>query len=311
MSIETFDKADMSGPKAPTLDQLQVFLAIVEAGSFAAAARRLGRANSVISYAVANLERQLGVELFDRESTRKPRLTDAGKAVLSDARIIAAGSDGLLAKARGLSAGLEPEVSLVVDVMLPMPQLVDVLEAFQAAFPTVALRLYVEALGMVVKLVLDQVTRLGICGPLDRQIDGLQRHQIGGLKLIPVAAPSHPLSQHKGRVNMAVARDHVQLVLTDRSTLTDKQEFSVFGLRTWRLADLGAKHRLLLAGIGWGSMPEPMVRSDLAAGRLMRLALDAWDADVYVLQAVYRTDTPLGPAAGWLLDKLQTAHWGA
>jgi DNA-binding transcriptional LysR family regulator len=301
----------MSGPKPPTLDQLLVFLAIVEAGSFAAAARRLGRATSVVSYTIGNLERQLGIELFDRMSTRKPQLTDAGKAVLSDARTIATGLDFLLAKARGLAVGLESEVSLVVDVMLPMPRLVDVLESFQAAFPTVSLRLYVEALGMVVKLILDRVASLGISGPLDRQFDGLERRQIGGLKLIPVAAPSHPLSQKQGRVNMAVARDHIQLVLTDRSTLTEKQEFSVFGYQTWRLADLGAKHRLLLAGIGWGSMPEPMVRSDLAAGRLMRLALSAWDADVYVLQAVYRTEMPIGPAADWLLNRFQTVDWGS
>lgn len=299
----------MSGPRSPTLDQLQVFLAIVEAGSFAAAARRLGRATSVVSYAIGHLESQLGVELFDRESTRKPQLTDAGKAVLSDARAIAMGLDGLLAKARGLTAGLESEVSLVVDVMLPMARLVDVLEAFQAAFPTVALRLYVEALGMVVQLVLDRVAGVGVCGPLDRQIDGLERHQIGGLKLVPVAAPSHPLSQYKGPARMAVARDHIQLVLTDRSTLTEGREFSVFGVRTWRLADLGAKHRLLLAGIGWGSMPEPMVREDLAAGRLVKLALNAWDADVYVLQAVHRTDTPMGKAAGWLVSHLQIVDW--
>ena len=70
----------MSDPR-PTLDQLQVFLAIVEAGSFAGAARRLGRATSVVSYTIANLEAQLGLELFDRDTTRKPTLTEAGVAV--------------------------------------------------------------------------------------------------------------------------------------------------------------------------------------------------------------------------------------
>ncbi len=81
----------MPDSRAPTLDQLRVFLAIVEAGSFVGAARRLGQATSVVSYAVANLEAQLGLELFDRVSTRKPRLTDAGRAILSDSRTIAMG----------------------------------------------------------------------------------------------------------------------------------------------------------------------------------------------------------------------------
>jgi hypothetical protein len=85
----TFEKIDMSDPGTPTLDQLRVFLAVVEVGSFAGAARRLGRATSVISYSIANLEAQLGVSLFDRHSTRKPQLTEAGRAVLPEARTIA------------------------------------------------------------------------------------------------------------------------------------------------------------------------------------------------------------------------------
>ena len=92
-------------PKAPTLDQIAVFLAIVETGSFTAAARKLGRATSVVSYAIANLESQLGVTLFARAGTGRPRLTDAGRAILADSRGLAIALDGLLAKARGSDPG--------------------------------------------------------------------------------------------------------------------------------------------------------------------------------------------------------------
>jgi DNA-binding transcriptional LysR family regulator len=91
-----------SSPGIPTLDQLRVFLTIVDVGSFAGAARKLGRATSVISYSIANLEAQLGVSLFDRESTRKPQLTEAGRMVLAEARTVSNGVDGLRAKVRGL-----------------------------------------------------------------------------------------------------------------------------------------------------------------------------------------------------------------
>ena len=84
-----------SGPGIPTLDQLRIFLTIVDVGSFAGAARKLGRATSVISYSIANLEAQLGVSLFDRESTRKPQLTEAGRMVLAEARTVSNGVDGL------------------------------------------------------------------------------------------------------------------------------------------------------------------------------------------------------------------------
>jgi DNA-binding transcriptional LysR family regulator len=95
----------------------------------------------------------------------------------------------------------------------------------------------------------------------------------------------------------------VQLVLADRSELTKGQDFTVLSIKTWRLADLGAKHALLLAGIGWGSMPEPIVRDDLAAGRLKHLDLPDWRGGYYQLRALYRADTPPGPAASWMLRR--------
>jgi DNA-binding transcriptional LysR family regulator len=120
-----------SDPGTPTLDQLRVFLTVVEMGSFAGAARRLGRATSVISYSIANLEAQLGVLLFDREATRKPQLTEAGHAVLSEARTITNSVSGLRAKVRGLLQGLEAEIHLVLDVLLPASRVIDALKAFR------------------------------------------------------------------------------------------------------------------------------------------------------------------------------------
>ena len=288
----------MRGPGAPSLDQLTVFLTVVEAGSFAAAGRRLGRATSAVSYAIANLEQQLGVQLFDRDQARRPALTEAGAAVLSEARSVSVGVDNLRAKVKGLLDGLEAQISLVVDVMLPTARLVDAMRAFEATFPTVTLRLYIEALGAVTQLVHSGIADIGIAG-VDASLPGIERIKVGGVELIPVAAPSHPLAA--GRAVPGAARNFVQLVLTDRSTLTEGRDFSVIGVRTWRLADLGSKHALLLAGIGWGNMPEPMVQDDLAAGRLKRLDLPEWLGGFYALHAIHRTDTPPGPAAGWLI----------
>ncbi|WP_421684511.1 LysR family transcriptional regulator [Stutzerimonas urumqiensis] len=293
-----------SDPGTPTLDQLRVFLTVVDVGSFAGAARKLHRATSVVSYSIANLEMQLGVSLFDRKTTRKPQLTDAGRTVLAEARTIYNGIDGLRAKVRGLLHGLEAEVHLVLDVMLPRERMVDALKAFREAFPTVSLHLHIEALGAVTQRVLDRGATLGVSGPLTTRIDGVERIGVGKVALVPVAAPGHPLAQ-PGPHAPGAGRAHVQLVLTDRSRLTDDQEFAVVGTRTWRLADLGAKHMLLREGIGWGNMPIDMIRDDLASGRLVRLDLpDCFGGD-YTFDVIYRTDTPPGPAANWLIDRFK------
>ena len=294
-------------PRPPTLDQLSVFLAIVETGSFAAAARRLGRATSVISYAIANLESQLGVTLFVRAGARKPVLTDAGRAILSDSRGIAIALDGLLAKARGLTSGLEAEVSLVVDVMLPAKKLVKALDDFHRKFPTVALRLSVEALGAVTHLVTNGQAVFGVSGPLEVASDGLVRGPAGTVKMVTVAAPNHPLALLGGPIGPNLTRDHVQLVLTDRSELTRGRDFGVLSVKSWRLADLGAKHALLLAGMGWGHMPKPMVSDDIKRGRLVTLQVEMPGDLTYPFHTVYRADTPPGPSAYWLMERLASA----
>ncbi|WP_433899707.1 LysR family transcriptional regulator [Pseudomonas sp. PSE1(2024)] len=292
----------ISDPGTPTLDQLRVFLTVVEIGSFAGAARKLHRATSVISYSIANLEMQLGVTLFDRQTTRKPQLTEAGRTVLAEARTIANGVHGLRAKVKGLLQGLEAEVHVVLDVMLPAERIVDALKAFQEEFPTVALHLHMEALGAVTERVINRNAVIGVSGPMNESIDGLERVGAGNVELIPVAAPNHPLALAEQNAPGA-GREFTQLVLSDRSELTKGKEFAVLSNRTWRLADLGAKHMLLREGIGWGNMPTPMIQEDLDSGRLVPLNLPEYTSGKYPFSIIYRSDLPPGPAARWLIER--------
>ncbi len=287
----------------PTLDQLRIFLAVAEHGSFGGAARQSGRAISAISYGIAQMEAQLGVTLFAREGSRKPVLTDAGKGLLADARKVTDEVDALLAKTRSLHAGLESDVSLVVDVMLPGEVTAHVLREFREMFPTVALRLHVEALGAVAACLLDGEAVLAIGGPVLGDHDDLERQAIGSVDLVPVAAPGHALAAND--IRAGESRKHLQLVLTDRSPLTSGREFSVLSPKSWRLADLGAKHSLLKEGIGWGNMPRHMVAADLVSGALVELDLPEKPGDAYTLSALWRRDTRPGPATHWLIDAIR------
>jgi DNA-binding transcriptional LysR family regulator len=294
---------DMPDTGTPTLDQLHVLTAVVEAGSFSAAARRLRRAQSVISYTIANLEAQLGVALFARDG-RRPALTEAGRALVTDARRVGRLVDELRARAAALRRGLEAELGLAVDVMFPTARLVAALDDFARAYPTVGLRLRIEGLGGVAQLVLDGACQIGVSGWLASVPDALERRALGEVRLIPVAAPTHPMARVQAPIGSAMLREQVQLVLTDRTALTEGRDFGVLALRTWRLGDLGAKHALLLAGLGWGNMPAEMVADDLAAGRLVRLEVAAAPEYYYPISLIHRTDTPPGPAGAWLAERL-------
>jgi DNA-binding transcriptional LysR family regulator len=288
-----------------SLDQLRTFIAAADAGSFSAAGRKLHRAQSVVSQSLANLEGQLGLRLFDR-SGRYPVLTSEGRALLNDARIVAASLDQLKARARGLAEGLEPELNVAVNVLFPTAVLTEAVAAFQQAFPSTLLRMSVEGLGGVIEPVLERRSSFGIRGPLLVDHPELQGEALLGTRYLMVASPRHPLAQHRGLIPSGLLREHVQLVLTDRSRLTEGKDLRVQSSRTWRLSDLGAKHAFLRAALGWGGMPFHVVEQDLASGALVPLVLEDAESDVRIaMSAVYRTDTPPGPAGRWLIDRLK------
>ena len=293
-----------TAPGTPTLDQLQVLIHVVEAGSFTAAARRMNRALSVVSYTIGNLEAQLGVDLFDRAVSRKPQLTEAGRVVLAEARSVVSGVGNLRAKVAGMLQGLEGELHVVLDSLLPSARVVDALTTFSDRYPTVRLNLHIETLGAVAGLVLERTAIVGISGPFTAGFDELHRIGVGTLRMVPVAGPRHPLAP-PGAHLPGVSRDHVQLVVYDRSSLTKGRDFSVSANRTWRLADLAAKHMLLRAGIGWGMMPLAMVKNDLADGALVQLDLPDLTPFDYPIDAIYRTDAQPGPAATWLIERFR------
>lgn len=289
-----------------TLDQLEVFLAVVEAGSFSKAAKRLRRVQSAVSYSIANLERLLEVELFDR-SGRTPVLTEAGRALLGDVRAVSDRVDRLHARARSLATGLEPRVSIAVDMLFPMECLLESLREFTERHPSVDLHLRTEALGAVTQLVLDGVCQLGIGVELDDLPRGLTSQPLTSVEMVPVCAPDHRLAQRERPATTEDLREEVQIVVTDRSRLTEGQDRAVFSERTWRVADLETKRSLLVAGFGWGMMPMHRVKDALASGKLARAPLADDGPRRVQLSSIHRTADPPGPAAAWLLSKLTDA----
>jgi DNA-binding transcriptional LysR family regulator len=289
-----------------SLDQLRTFIAAAEEGSFSAAGRRLGRAQSAVSQTITNLEAQLGVSLFERAG-RYPRLTDQGRLVLGDARMIAHGINALKARAKGMAEGLEPELSVVIDVMFPMRLLTEAAAGFGKEFPNTPLRIYVEALGGVAQAVLDGQCGLGVMGSLTLDTPNLVRERLLGVRMVLVVAPSHPLASRPSPVSDCDLAQHIQMVLTDRTELSKGQEFKVLSPRNWRLADLSAKHAFLRGGLGWGGMPFDMVEDDIAGGRLVELKTQDVDPDglIMPMSATYRSTTPPGPAGRWLIDRLK------
>lgn len=286
----------------PTLDQLQVFLTVAETGSFSAASRALNRAQSVISYTIANLEAQLEVNLFERNGVRQPKLTDAGKAMIEDARRIVSDLQVMRARAKGLRQGLEAEVSVAISTMVPNRAVVEVLREFRDEYPSVSLRLNVGELGMVTDMVANGQATIGLGGAAIKPQDDIFSEKVGHSFMLPVAAPNHPLVLLGRPLTLADVRDEVQLVVTDASGLTGSRQFNVLSYKIWRVSDIATKHNLILGGLGWGGLPASVLQDDLATGRLVHLQLEAYEQGEYPLYAMRKVSTPLGPASSWMVE---------
>jgi len=286
-----------------TLDQIRTFVTVVDEGSFSAAARRLSRVQSAVSHAMANLEGQLGVTIWNR-ATRIPTLTDQGRVLLVAARRVCSDADALRKMAEGLVGGLEPSVALVVDSIFPVTALVDLCKEFAQEFPTVQLRVYTETMGAVLERVLDGSCQLGFVGPLET-MRGLERQHLTTVRSYAVVGRDHPLARVPSPIAIEVLAEHIQIVLSERG-VAKTPDHNVVSPLTWRVADLPTKHALLLGGLGWGTMPEHTVREDLASGKLVRirpapLAEEGGRLDIFV---VHRPGISMGPATQWVMRRM-------
>lgn len=289
-----------------TLDQLRVLVTIAETGSFSAAGRKLRRAQSAISHAVATLEQIHGVTLFDRTGHR-PRLTEVGRMMVGQARVVLAGANHFEMMAAATREGIEPELAVAIDPLVPTTAFIDSLHALRAVFPYLPVSFSTEGLGGAERRLRQGDAALAFCILLPVVPEDIAAVPLLSINLVPVVAPTHPLA----RLGRAAARadldEHVQLLLSDPSA-PDGPSHGVISTKTWRFVEIGRRLDFLLAGLGWCRMPELLVGPLLAEGRLVPLAIEddpARTAPALTIYAAHMRDRALGRAGAWLLDDLK------
>ena len=287
-----------------SLDQLRVLVAIADAGSFSAAGRRIGRAQSAISQAVAGLEATQGVQLFDR-SGHRPQLTEIGRLLVDQARMVLASAARFEAVAANTRSGLEPELALAIDPLVPSAPLIESLRALRDTYPDLPVSFSTEGLGGAERRLRQGSAALAICLLLPSPPDDIAALPLLSVKLAPVAVPDHPLARLGRPITRADLDPHIQLVLSDPIDATGPS-YGLASARLWRFVDLQRRLDMLLAGFGWCRMPEHLIVQLLAEGRLVRLEIaDDGAREDLTIYAAHMRDRPLGPAGRWLLDDLK------
>lgn len=284
-------------------DSLQAFVLAAELGSFSAAARRLNKAQSAVSTAIANLEIDTGLQLFDR-TTRSPTLTPEGRALLPHANGILLGTREFMAKAGSMAEGTEDRLGVVVEQGINPAPLYATLGRFDAVFPTVSLEIFTTGPADTGTLLKEGRADLGLMIEQESYPTGFQFRGVGNSTIVPVCAPDHPLAAYPspGYVEL---RQHRQIVLRGRHRTPDDLTNEAKSPTVWLAESPDLIAALVLRGFGWAELPMPSVSPYLANGTLRRMACAFQQADQHEgIDVVWTERRALGRAGQWFRDQL-------
>jgi len=284
-------------------DQMQAFVLAAELGSFSAAARRMGKAQSAISTAIANLEIDAGVTLFDRQG-RSPVLTEDGKALLPHAKGILLGNQEFYSKASSLVEGVETDLCIAIEQGISIGPLMDVFHQFSTRFPHVSLELLRPGPFDTATLLKEGRADLGLMTEQESYPTGFQFRGVGHSKLVPVCASSHPLSE-LAQVGYRDLRQYRQLIPSSRSLATVGHLGKRKGTSVWFAESPDLIREFVTMGFGWAELPLSVVSGQIRDGSLIRLNYAFQQSDILEgIDVVWTEQQALGTAAQFIRDRL-------
>ncbi len=284
------------------LNQIQLFVETADSGSIANAARRLGKSRSAVSSAIATLEVELGVELFER-GTNQSRLTEIGEQVLDDCRRLLQAANSLKLKCEHHASGAEVALRVARDDAIPEVVWREMLGALRRQFPGTSISLVLASppeLPALVEegfvdaafgLITEEQERSGLC------IDVLNP-----IRTLMVVAPSHPLAGLK-RVLQQDLTDHTQVTLSYVDAFSVKSLLPIGGQHIG-LSSFELMRDAVLDGLGWAVLPSPLIQSQLRQGELLTLkhkfSLQWRDYGVYLSKNAHH-----GKVLAWLKKAIE------
>lgn len=301
---------------ALTPEALMMMDTIARAGSFAAAARELGKVPSALTYSVRQLEEALDVLLFDRRSGQA-RLTDAGEELLSEGRRLLAEMDAVANRVRRVASGWETQLAIACDDVISMPTVFELVQAFceqplggPAPGPGTRLRLRTDVLaGTWEALVSGQVDlAIGVAGH-HANPGGIELRPLGELPFVYCVAPHHPLATAPGPLTDAQLVHHRAVAVADTAQRMTPLTVNLLpGQDVLTVPSMRAKMEALLRGLGCGYLPEPLARPHLEAGHMVQCETTrgTYAASLHYAWRSEHGAPGLGRALQWWLAQLDS-----
>jgi len=275
-----------------SIEQWRSLNAVIEAGGFSQAAEKLHRSQSSISYQIARLQEQLGIQVLEIIG-RKAQLTEHGEIIYRRSQQLLREADRIEVLARSLDQGWEANISLVVDTVFPTRLLMQALRIFAP-----------ESRGTRVQL--NEVVLSGAedalhAGTADLVIGARAPENFLGdfliaIDFIAVAKPEHALHQIGRTLTTADLEKELQVVIRD-SGFVSKMDFGWLGAEhQWTVSKIETAVAAISAGLGFGWLPMHTISEQLSSGQLKALPLSEGQMFQSSLQLIFGNSAHTGPA---------------
>ena len=280
-----------------TFEQLRVLQAIVTAGTFRGAADKLNKSQPAISTMIKNLEAEIGLEIFSRAGYR-PTLTETGRIFYEKSLLVLEQTLQLSTFAKRLSNHEELRVTIAINAVCQLKDILVKLKEIETQYPATQICLNIEQLGGTIERLFEDEADLIISTNTGVNPDIMEAVPYSNVRIIPVAAHDYPLAQSQTMLSTEEVRPYVQIIVVDSSHAGDKQTLDVISdNRRWMVTDFSTKKEIIMAGMGWGGLPEHLIAEELKAGTLKSLYISQFEIRHSQLYLVRRTDRPTGVVA--------------
>jgi DNA-binding transcriptional LysR family regulator len=293
---------------AVTLEQARALDAFERLGTFARAAKELHKGHTAVLYALRTLEEQTGLTLLDRRGYRT-RLTPAGMRVLERCRKLLEAERALETLCLEIQSGWEPSLRIVFDGIFPVAPILRVVKLIAEDKAPTKMDVTAEFLAGVETTFLAEEADLmiSVLPPASPQLRALA---LAPIRAVLVAQRTHPLARGRRERTADELASHV--LLTVRGS-DPRLQLSTMGLEqqsTVRLNDFASKKAGLLAGMGFGWMPEYLIADELRRGKLVRVRWKGESTHTFAPRLYHHAGRTLGRAASRVIDELRSGQAG-
>lgn len=285
-------------------DQLSLLLTVLDKGSFSAAARALGRAPSAVSMAIAALEEELNLQLFERTG-REPQPTAQALTLAVQARALVQQMQQWEAQALAMSCGLESKLSIAIEPELLSIHWADYLAALARQFPALVVEIVTAPHEDAMVMLHEGRVQLALLYERAEYDGGENFQEVLSEQLVAVVATTHPLAQVADSINSQDLMQVRQIVVASRDQPHLKPRLLMSSM-FWRTDSHIAALQLVLKGVGWAILPKTLIQSYIEQQRLHALAPDNFNnAFPLCVDLVWSEQHALGTAARAMISMVK------